>query len=71
MVNLYEIKKALEGLDAENGDRSPEYIDAAIANLQTAAEALNTISVRGRRNVDALLGCMMAIELIIGEDKDG
>ena len=70
MVTIYEIRKALENLDAESGDKGLEYIDEAIANLQDAEQALNTVSVRGRVSVDALLGCMMGIELIIGKEGD-
>ena len=71
MITLHEIKTALSGLTVENGDCSSEHIDAAITSLQTALEALNTVSVRGRTNVDTLLGCMMAIEMMIGEATDG
>ena len=70
MVTIYEIRNALENLDAESGDKGIEYIDEAIANLQAAEQALNTVSVRGRVAVDALLGCMMGIELIIGKEGD-
>jgi hypothetical protein len=71
MVTLFEIKNALEHIDAEDGDTDVSYIGNAISSLKTAQEAMNTISVRGRNNLDALLGCMMAIDLIIGEEKDG
>ena len=70
MVTIYEIRKALENLDAESGDKGLEYIDEAIANLQDAEQALNTVSVRGRVAVDALLGCMMGIDLIIGKEGE-
>ena len=70
MVTIYEIRNALEKLDAESGDKGLEFIDEAIANLQAAEQALNTVSVRGRESVDALLGCMMGIELIIGKEGD-
>lgn len=71
MVSLVEIKTALDGINKEDGDDCSKYIDEAIERLKTAQDALNTISVRGRHDVDALLGCMMGIDLIIGEENNG
>ena len=72
MVSLNEIKKALGGISAEGGDPNyAEYIDEAIDRLKTAQEAMNTVSVRGRHDIDALLGCMIGIDLIIGGNTDG
>jgi gamma-glutamyl phosphate reductase len=71
MVSLIEIKLALDGIQKESGDDCAKYIDEAIEKLKTAQEALNTVSVRGRHDVDALLGCMLGIDLIIGEDNNG
>lgn len=71
MVSLIEIKLALDGIQKESRDDCAEYIDEAIEKLKTAQEALNTISVRGRHDVDALLGCMLGIDLIIGEENNG
>lgn len=70
MVTLKEIKSALESFDSNEGEASAAYIDEAIHCLQTAAEALNSIPVMGRVNVDKLLGCMLGIDLIIGEDNN-
>ena len=70
MVTLNEIRNALEALDAESGDKGLEYFDAAIANLEAVNTALNTVSVRGRNSVDALLGCMIGIDMIIGKEGD-
>lgn len=69
MVSLIEIKLALDGIQKESGDDCAKYIDEAIEKLKTAQEALNTVSVRGRHDVDALLGCMLGIDLVIGEEK--
>lgn len=72
MVSLIEIKLALDGIQKESGDDcAKKYIDEAIERLKAAQEALNTISVRGRHDVDALLGCMLGIDLIIGEGNNG
>lgn len=71
MINLLKVKEALAEIESSGGDNPSEYIESAIDNLKNAAEAMNTVSVCGRSNVDKLLGCMMAIDLIIGEEKDG
>ena len=71
MINLTKIKEALESIEPIDGDASAEYIDAAIENLKTAVSAMNTIGVRGKDNLDKLLGCIMGIGILIGEDKDG
>ena len=71
MVTLKEIKAVLEEIESESGDKGIEYIEAAIANLCTAQEALNTVSVRGRDSVDKLLGCMVGLDMIIGEGEHG
>jgi hypothetical protein len=71
MVTLLEIKTALESIRREDGDDAAKYIEEAIRCLKTAGEAMNTVSVRGRHDVDTMLGCMIGIDLIIGEDKDG
>ena len=71
MANLKQVKYTLEHLDAIDGDRSLEYIDNAIESLETASEALNTISVRGRTSLDQLLGCMLGIDMILGKENEG
>ena len=71
-ICLDTIKKTLENVEFEGGDDPIKYIAAAIEQLGFASEAMNTISVRGKSNVDALLGCMIAVEMMIGEeDNDG
>ena len=72
-VTLDKIKNALQELEYEGGDTLlPTYLDEAIEKLEFFGEALNTITVRGRANVDALLGCMIGTEMILGKgDDDG
>lgn len=48
-----------------------ENIYAAINELQNLLVELDEVEVKGRTNVDTLLGCMMAIEAIVGDRKDG
>ena len=69
MANLKQVKYTLEHLDFIEGDTTTEYVDKAIEALETASEALNTISVRGRENLDMLLGIMLGIDMILGKDE--
>lgn len=47
-----------------------EHINIAIDELTALLEALDDVEVKGRDRVDTLLGCMMAIEAIIGKGED-
>lgn len=47
---------------------SAEHIDLAITELRGLLAELDEVEVKGRQQVDTLLGCMMAIEAIIGKD---
>ena len=49
---------------------STEHIETAIDELRGLLAELNEVTVKGRTNVDTLLGCMMAIEAIIGKDEE-
>lgn len=63
-VTLKNIIAALEtlGVDTQN-------INDAIISLKDLLAKLDEIEVKGRMKLDTLLGCMMAIEAIIGEEK--
>lgn len=65
MITLKQLIPALScvGVDAE-------HIEAAIAELTTLLAELDEVEVKGRQSVDTLLGCMMAIEAIIGKDGE-
>lgn len=43
----------------------------AIGLLKELLAQLDEVEVKGREKVDTLLGCMMAIEAIIGEKHNG
>lgn len=63
MVSLKQLIPALISLGV-----SAELIEDAILKLQEMLTNLDEVEVKGRQNVDTLLGCMMAIEAIIGKD---
>ena len=63
MVTLKQLIPALISLGV-----SEQHIDLAIAELRGLLAELDEVEVKGRQNVDTLLGCMMAIETIIGKD---
>ena len=67
MYSLIQIRAAVESLNAET-----VHIDRATHALEEALDSLNQVAVKGRQDVDTMLGCMMAIEQIIGkEDENG
>lgn len=50
---------------------STEHIEAAMSELRGLLAELDEVEVKGRQSVDTLLGCMMAIDAIIGEKQNG
>lgn len=50
---------------------SAQHIELAIDELHGLLAELDEVEVKGRQKVDTLLGCMMAIESIIGEKQNG
>ena len=67
MANLKQLKFTLNNLGIESGK-----VDVAISALEEVSESLEKITVQGREAIDQMLGCMMGIEQIIGnEDQRG
>lgn len=67
MVTLKQLIAALITLGVDT-----EHVNLAIDELTQVLADLDEVEVKGRQKVDTLLGCMMAIEAIIGkEDADG
>lgn len=67
MIGLYNVKNATDELGVDG-----TLLQAAIDKLKDFAAALDDVRVSGRENVDKLLGCMMALDIIIGkEDGNG
>ena len=50
---------------------STEHIEAAMAELRGLLAELDEVEVKGRQSVDTLLGCMMAVDAIIGDKQNG
>lgn len=66
-VSLRQLIPALRSLGV-----SVDHIELAINELYSLLDELNEVEVKGRQNVDTLLGCMMALDAIIGkEDANG
>ena len=57
---------ALETVDG-NTTLAVEKIEEANNKLREALEILNGFSVKGKTQLDILLGCMMALEIITGD----
>lgn len=66
MISLKQLIPALQSLGI-----SAEHIELAIAELDGLLAELDDVEVKGRQQVDTLLGCMMALDAIIGEKKGG
>lgn len=65
MITLKQIIPALISLGV-----SEQHIDLAIAELRGLLAELDEVEVKGRQQVDTLLGCMMAVEAIIGKEGE-
>lgn len=66
MISINKIRDALEKIGVDT-----IHLEAAFAELKKALADLDEVEVKGRNNVDTLLGCMMAVEAIIGDEKNG
>lgn len=66
MVTLKQLIAALESLGV-----GAAHIELAIAELRELQTELDDVEVKGRQKVDTLLGCMLAIDAIIGDEKHG
>lgn len=66
MASLLQINEALRDLEVCEGEKPT--LEPVIEALHKAQMALNELAVKGRNNIDVLLGCMMCIEQIIGEE---
>lgn len=65
MINLKQLIPALLMLGV-----SAERINRAIEELNALLDELDEVEVKGRQNIDTLLGCMMAIDAIVGKEGE-
>lgn len=69
MYSLKTIREALLKLkQSEDRDNAVQKIKDAEDIIARSLLDLDAVGVVGRQNVDTLLGCMMALEAIIGKD---
>lgn len=69
-ISLKKLKATLRNVDGEGWDGlTMNYLDDAIDSLGKLSESLENVTVKGRDNLDALLGCMVGIDMIIGEEE--
>ena len=64
-ISLKQIVPALASVGV-----GAEHIEQAISELCALLAELDEVEVKGRNKVDTLLGCMMALEAIIGKEGD-
>lgn len=65
MITLKQLIPALISIGVEE-----THIVEAIEALTALLSELDEVEVKGRQKVDTLLGCMMAIDAIIGKDSN-
>lgn len=66
MITLKQIIPALISIGV-----STEHIETAMEELRDLLAELDVVEVKGRQKVDTLLGCMMILDAIIGDEKGG
>ena len=68
--SLKQIADALDDLCILSGDKSPVVLKLKEAReiTKAALAEMDSLSVQGRGALDTLLGCMMALDAIIGKD---
>ena len=66
---MVTLKQLIPALACVGVDRA--HIDKAMDELCALLGELDEVEVKGRQSVDTLLGCMMAIDAIIGEKQNG
>lgn len=65
MITLKQLIPALISIGV-----SAEHVELAINELLALLAELDEVEAKGRQKVDTLLGCMMAIEAIVGKDGE-
>ena len=65
MITLNQLIPALISIGV-----SEQHIELAIAELRALLAELEEVEVKGRTKVDTMLGCMMAIDALIGKEEN-
>ena len=68
MITIDQIDLTLENVPTKGGEIKEAIDDVQKARdlLHSALNHLDTVQVSGRQEIDSLLGCMMAIEAMLG-----
>ena len=71
-ISISQIIDALKTLCVLSGDKEPiiEKLAEAQSIINDALKDLDGLTVAGRNALDALLGCMMALERLAGKSGD-
>lgn len=62
--------KSLEVLDDFGRNEAVEHLKNAIKELNIVKDEMEIIPVKGREQIDILFGCMLGLDLILGEEID-
>ena len=67
-INIKNIQSSIEAIKTDEGSKKNalEMINKAHDDLDGALTHLNKMSVSGKKTLDILLGCIIAIESILG-----
>lgn len=65
MISLKRLMDALATIDIDTSQ-----VSEAVSALKRLQNSLEDVEVKGRQKVDTLLGCMIAIDSIIGEGDE-
>ena len=70
--SIQQIFAAVNGLTVIGGDKEPilKELNSAMEALKRAAEFMDTLQVSGRDTIDTLLGCMLAVDAVIGKEEN-
>lgn len=68
--SLKQIVQALNALDILGGDKEAvtKKLEEASAALDEALSLMDEIQVKGRKQVDTVLACMMTVESMVGKE---
>ena len=67
-ITIVNIRNSIEKVEIADGDKESiiNELSKAREHLDSAYSGINNLSVKGKEAMDVLLGCILAIEQIIG-----